>query len=58
MLTSLEREFLDAARKALNFIANTESELNIKLASGDALRAVIAKAEALDMLEAYLADTA
>ena len=39
-------DLLDAAAKALNFIANTESELGISLSSGDALRAAIAKAGA------------
>ncbi len=33
-----------AAKKALNYIANTESELDITLDSGDALRAVLESA--------------
>lgn len=37
-------ELLAAAKRALNFIANTEGELGITLDSGDALRAAIAKA--------------
>lgn len=37
-------ELLEAAQKALNYIANTESELGITLDSGDALRAAVAKA--------------
>ena len=32
---------ISAARLALNFIENTESELGIKLGSGDALRAAL-----------------
>lgn len=39
-------ELLEAARMALNYIANTEGELGITLSSGDALRAAIAKAGA------------
>lgn len=38
------RDLLAAARKALNFVENTESELGVTLDSGDALRAAIAKA--------------
>jgi hypothetical protein len=38
-------DLLEAAKKALNYIANTEGELGIKLDSGDALRAAIARAE-------------
>ena len=37
-------ELLEAAQKALNYIANTESELGVTLDSGDALRAAVAKA--------------
>ena len=37
-------ELVAAARKALNFIENTESEMGEPLNSGDALRAAIAKA--------------
>jgi len=37
-------DLLAAARLGLNFIENTESEMGEKLASGDALRAAIAKA--------------
>lgn len=37
-------ELLVAAQSALNYIENTESELGIKLKSGDLLRAAIAKA--------------
>jgi len=37
-------ELLVAAKSALNYIENTESELGIKLPSGDLLRAAIAKA--------------
>lgn len=44
-------DLLAAARSALNFIENTEGELGIKLDSGDALRAAIAKVEALDHVE-------
>lgn len=40
-------ELLEAAKKALNFIANTESELGIELDCGDSLRSAIAKAEAV-----------
>ncbi|MBF9233961.1 hypothetical protein [Microvirga alba] len=43
---------LEAAKKALNFIENTESELGEKLSSGAALRAAITKAEARAMIEA------
>jgi len=39
-------DMLDALRKALNFIENTEGELGITLESGDAVRAAIAKAGA------------
>jgi hypothetical protein len=35
-------QLVDAAKKALNYIENTESELGIKLDSGDALRAALA----------------
>jgi len=38
-------ELLEAARKSLNYIENTENELGITLTSGDALRSAIAKAE-------------
>jgi hypothetical protein len=38
-------ELVAAARKALNYIENTESELGIKLASGDALRAALGVVE-------------
>lgn len=41
-LTRIER-LERAAGKALNYIANTEGELGIKLDSGDALRAALAK---------------
>jgi hypothetical protein len=37
-------ELLAAAEKALNYIANTEDDLDITLDSGDALRAAITKA--------------
>ena len=37
-------ELLEAAQKALKYIANTEGELGITLGSGDALRAAIARA--------------
>lgn len=37
-------ELLDAARKALNFIENTESELGIQSITGNALRTAIDKA--------------
>lgn len=37
-------DLMDAAERALNYIANTESELGITLDSGDTLRAAIAKA--------------
>ncbi len=37
-------DLMDAAERALNYIANTESELGITLDSGDMLRAAIAKA--------------
>ena len=43
-LISAAPELLEAAQKALNYIANTESELGVTLDSGDALRAAIAKA--------------
>lgn len=43
---NLYPELLEAAQKALNYIANTESELGITLGSGDVLRAAIAKADA------------
>lgn len=36
---------LEALRKCLNFIENTEGELGITLTSADAARAAIAKAE-------------
>jgi hypothetical protein len=45
-LTDLEGKLLAAARLALNFISNTESELGISMSSGDALREAIANAEA------------
>jgi hypothetical protein len=38
-------ELLAAAKRALNYIENTEGELGITLDSGNALRAAIAKAE-------------
>ena len=37
-------DLLDAARRALNFIENTEDEFGDNLPSGDALRAAIARA--------------
>lgn len=37
-------ELIEAAKAALNYIENTESELGIKLNSGDKLRWAIAKA--------------
>jgi hypothetical protein len=37
-------DLLDAARRALNFIQNTEGEFGDSLPSGDALRAAIARA--------------
>jgi|UPI0004184D3D hypothetical protein len=37
-------ELIEAAKAALNYIENTESELGIKLSSGDKLRWAIAKA--------------
>ena len=37
-------ELLEAAQKALNYIANTENELGMTLGSGDMLRDAIAKA--------------
>ena len=37
-------ELLEAAERALNFIANTENEIGDTLESGDLLRAAIAKA--------------
>jgi len=40
-------EALAALTNALNFIENTEGELGIKLSSGDAVRAVLVKAEQL-----------
>ena len=43
-LISAAPELLEAAQKALNYIANTESELGVTLESGDALRAAVAKA--------------
>lgn len=43
-LIAASPDLLEAAVKALNFIANTETELGITLDSGDALRAAIAKA--------------
>lgn len=45
MLTDLEKVLLEAARKALNYIENTECELGVNLASGNCLRSAIAKAE-------------
>lgn len=39
------REVVEAAKRALNYIANTESELGIELQSGDMLRAALAKLE-------------
>jgi hypothetical protein len=44
-LAAATPDLLEAAKKALNYIANTEGELGIKLDSGDALRAAIARAE-------------
>ena len=44
-LKAINGELLAAARKALNYIANTEDELSITLDSGEALRAAIAKAQ-------------
>lgn len=44
-LTDLEQTLLIAAKAALNYIANTENELGITLASADLLRAAIAKAD-------------
>lgn len=44
LLIAAAPELLEAAQKALNYIANTESELGVTLDSGDALRAAIAKA--------------
>jgi hypothetical protein len=38
-------ELLSAIKRCLNFIENTESELGVKLESGDTARAVISKAE-------------
>lgn len=38
----------EAARKALNFIENTEGELGIQLDSGDALRAALTTKETKD----------
>lgn len=38
-------ELVEAAKAALNFITNTESELGIELDSGNKLRAIIAKLE-------------
>jgi hypothetical protein len=43
-LRSQNTELLQAAQRALNYIANTEGELGITLESGDMLRAAIAKA--------------
>lgn len=40
----LNADLLEAAKTALNYITNTESELGITLDSGDALRAAIRKA--------------
>ena len=37
-------DLLEAARRALNFIENTEDEFGDNLPSGDALRAAIARA--------------
>lgn len=44
-LNSIEKMLLDAARQALNYISNTESEMGITLASGDSLRRAISIAE-------------
>ena len=44
-LTYLEKSLLSSAKIALNYIENTESELGIKLKSGDMLRASILEAE-------------
>jgi hypothetical protein len=41
----LAAELVEACRKALNYIANSEGEFGITLESGDALRDAIAKAE-------------
>lgn len=43
-LISAAPDLLDAAKRALNYIENTEGELGITLNSGDMLRASIAKA--------------
>lgn len=43
-LIAASPDLLEAAQKALNYIANTEGELGITLGAGDALRAAIAKA--------------
>lgn len=43
-LIAAASELLASAKKALNFIENTESEMGETLGSGDALRAAIAKA--------------
>lgn len=45
-LISAAPDLLEAARSALNYITNTESEFGIVLDSGDKLRAAIAKAKA------------
>jgi hypothetical protein len=44
-LREVSAELLAAAKRALNFIRKSESELGIALESGDLLRAAIAKAE-------------
>jgi hypothetical protein len=36
-------ELVEAAKRALNFIENTESEHDVELQTGDQLRAVLAK---------------
>ena len=41
-MSSKDDQLFAAARLALNYIENTESELGVKLTSGDALRAAIA----------------
>ncbi len=43
-LREVNAALLEALKKALNFIKNTEQELGITLDSGDAARAAIAKA--------------
>jgi len=44
-LSELERSLLAAARSALNYISNIESEFGTALSIGDDLRTVIRKAE-------------